>query len=99
MVEGISANTSTQTGQTTKTTKPVTQKSSNENNREMQKLSEQIIDPPSSVQDLKHNKEIKEKQITLAKQMGNSELVQTLQTELNEIINDIKKNETSIFNN
>lgn len=62
-----------------------------------QELKNRIIAPPRNINDLKSNAQIKQQQIQLAQKNGDIDLANTLQKELNEIKADIKRNETSIF--
>ena len=70
--------------------------------KKQQALVAQYIDPPKTKADLEHNAKLKQQQITLARQNGSMDLVQTLTNELNAINNDIKRNEamnSSVFDN
>lgn len=65
--------------------------------KRQQELAGRIVDPARNVNDLKGNAKIKQQQIQLALANGDTDLANRLQKELNRINDDIKRNETSIF--
>lgn len=65
--------------------------------KRQQELAGRIVEPARNVNDLKGNAKIKQQQIQLALANGDTELANNLQKELNRINEDIKRNETSIF--
>lgn len=91
-MEGISKTNGAQ-----KTTQTKRKNNTATANAKQQELAGRIIDPPRNVSDLKSNAKIKQQQIQLAQQYGDIDLANTLQKELNRINADIKRNETSIF--
>lgn len=92
-MDGISKTNGTQkAAQTKKRNNTATAKA----NAKQQELAKQIV-APHNVNDLKSNAKIKKQQIQLAQKNGDIDLANTLQKELNQIKADIKRNETSIF--
>lgn len=94
-MDGISKTNGTQ--KATQTQKASTNKKADAKYGEkQQELAKQIV-APHNVNDLKSNAKIKKQQIQLAQKNGDIDLANTLQKELNQIKADIKRNETSIF--
>ena len=94
-MDGISKTNGTQ--KATQTQKASTNKKADAKyGAKQQELAMQIV-APHNVNDLKSNAKIKKQQIQLAQKNGDIDLANTLQKELNQIKADIKRNETSIF--
>ncbi len=93
-IDGVSGNKETQKAQKTGGQKKTLSK---EYHAKQEALAARIKPQAESLSDLKNAGNIKQQQIELAKQYGDTELANTLQKELERINNDIKKNETSIF--
>ena len=93
-IDGVSGNKETQKAQKTGGQKKTLSK---EYHAKQEALASKIKPQAESLSDLKNAGNIKQQQIELAKQYGDTELANTLQKELERINNDIKKNETSIF--
>ena len=93
-IDGVSGNKETQKAQKTGGQKNTLSK---EYHGTKEALAARIKPQAESLSDLKNAGNIKQQQIELAKQYGDTELANTLQKELERINNDIKKNETSIF--
>jgi len=95
-LDGVSGNTSAKKAEVTQNT---TRKKSFDKNYQAKQeaLAAQIKPKAASISDLKNAKNIKEEQIALAEQYGDTELAKALKEELKRIEQDIQKNETSIF--
>ncbi len=93
-IDGVSGSKETQKAQKTGGQKKTLSK---EYHAKQEALASKIKPQAESLSDLKNAGNIKQQQIELAKQYGDTELANTLQKELERINNDIKKNETSIF--
>ena len=85
------------TNVTQKTIETKKKTNTNRANKKQEELASRLIDPPRNVSDLKSNAKIKQQQILLAQQSGDTDLAKTLQKELNRINEDIERGETSIF--
>jgi len=83
--------------QSTQSTKGKKVKKSADYEKKQEALAARIQDPPQGVNGLRSNAKIKEQQIQLAKQNGDYALAQQLQVELDRINADIKRNESSVF--
>ena len=93
-IDGVSGNKKPQKAQNTSGQKKTLPK---EYQAKQEALAAKIKPQAESLSDLKNAKNIKQQQIALAKQYGDTELANTLQKELDKVKNDIEKNETSIF--
>lgn len=65
--------------------------------KQQQDLANQIIDPPRTIEDLKHNAKIKQQQISLATSIGGDKRITEWQQELSNILSDIQNKESSVF--
>lgn len=63
---------------------------------QQEKLSNQILDKPETIEDLKKNARIKKQQINLARQNKDNDLVKALEKDLEDIERSINNN-SSIF--
>ncbi len=95
-IDGVSGNKETQKAQKTGGQKKTLSKNYH---AKQEALAAKIKPQAESLSDLKNAKNVKQQQIALAQQYGDTELANTLQEELNNINKDIEKNETSIFDN
>ncbi len=87
------------TNVTQKTIETKKKTNTNRANEKQEELASRLIDPPRNVSDLKSNAKIKQQQLLLAQQSGDTDLAKMLQKELNQINEDIERSETSIFDN
>lgn len=87
------------TNVTQKTIETKKKTNTNRANKKQEELASRLIDPPRNVSDLKSNAKIKQQQLLLAQQSGDTDLAKMLQKELNQINEDIERSETSIFDN
>lgn len=95
-MDGISKTNGTQKATQTKQAS-ANKKTDAKYEKKQQELAGRIVDPARNVNDLKGNAKIKQQQIQLALKNGDTDLANRLQEELNRINADIKRNETSIF--